>query len=119
MSVVETLVDLQSELLKQWWHNTVKLCFCFFYKKLNNIEEVEYLVCFHFPEHSCLWNHKSESYKNRQLRWKTLEHLRILLSAHPPPVRFTGKAVVDSLIFKVALCVGEKKCNLTLFCFSF
>ncbi|KAM9840949.1 uncharacterized protein ACBR49_014474 isoform 2-T2 [Aulostomus maculatus] len=40
-------------------------------------------------EHSCLWNHKSEGYKNRQLRWKTLEHLRMILSAHPPPAPFT------------------------------
>ncbi|XP_076613426.1 uncharacterized protein LOC143337649 [Chaetodon auriga] len=52
-------------------------------------EEKERALIAFFSKHSCLWNHKSESYKNRQLRWKTLEHLRILLSAHPPPVRFT------------------------------
>ncbi|XP_073334595.1 uncharacterized protein [Pagrus major] len=52
-------------------------------------EEKERALIAYFSNHSCLWNHKSESYKNRQLRWKTLEHLRILLSAHPPPVRFT------------------------------
>ncbi|KAI3362555.1 hypothetical protein L3Q82_012262 [Scortum barcoo] len=52
-------------------------------------EEKERALIAFFSKHSCLWNHKSESYKNRQLRWKTLEHLRVLLSAHPPPVRFT------------------------------
>ncbi|XP_044029272.1 uncharacterized protein LOC122865219 isoform X3 [Siniperca chuatsi] len=52
-------------------------------------EEKESALIAFFSKHSCLWNHKSESYKNRRLRWKTLEHLRILLSAHPPPVRFT------------------------------
>ncbi|XP_031133304.1 uncharacterized protein LOC116034731 [Sander lucioperca] len=52
-------------------------------------EEKERALIAFFSKHSCLWNHKSESYKNRQLRWKTLEHLRILLSAHPPPVTFT------------------------------
>ncbi|XP_023265488.1 uncharacterized protein LOC111657516 isoform X3 [Seriola lalandi dorsalis] len=52
-------------------------------------EEKERALIAFFSKHSCLWNHKSESYKNRQLRWKTLEQLRILLSAHPPPVPFT------------------------------
>ncbi|XP_028273287.1 uncharacterized protein LOC114443450 [Parambassis ranga] len=52
-------------------------------------EEKERALISFFSKHSCLWNHKSESYKNRQLRWKTLERLRILLSAHPPPVPFT------------------------------
>ncbi|XP_060917470.1 uncharacterized protein LOC132992275 [Labrus mixtus] len=52
-------------------------------------EEKERALIAFFSKHSCLWNHKSESYRNRQLRWKTLEHLRILLSAHPPPVRFS------------------------------
>ncbi|CAJ1071098.1 uncharacterized protein LOC117830886 [Xyrichtys novacula] len=52
-------------------------------------EEKERALITFFAKHSCLWNHKSEGYKNRHLRWKTLEHLRILLSAHPPPVRFT------------------------------
>ncbi|XP_026152425.1 uncharacterized protein LOC113124163 isoform X2 [Mastacembelus armatus] len=52
-------------------------------------EEKERALIAFFSKHSCLWNHKSESYKNRQLRWKTLEHLRIFLSAHPPPVHFT------------------------------
>ncbi|XP_037609575.1 uncharacterized protein LOC119478725 [Sebastes umbrosus] len=52
-------------------------------------EEKERSLIAFFSTHSCLWNHKSESYKNRQLRWKTLEHLRILLSGHPPPAPFT------------------------------
>ncbi|XP_029301330.1 uncharacterized protein LOC115017201 [Cottoperca gobio] len=52
-------------------------------------EEKERALIAFFSKHSCLWNHKSESYKNRQLRWKTLEHLRILLSAHHPPVPLT------------------------------
>ncbi|KAM4528363.1 uncharacterized protein PAE49_000252 [Odontesthes bonariensis] len=52
-------------------------------------EEKERALIAYFSRHSCLWNHKSESYKNRQLRWKTLERLRILLSSHPPPVPFT------------------------------
>ncbi|XP_069579227.1 uncharacterized protein [Brachyistius frenatus] len=54
-------------------------------------EDKERALIAFFSKHSCLWNHKSESYKNRQLRWKTLEHLRMLLSAHPPPVPFTGE----------------------------
>lgn len=62
-------------------------------------------VLFSFPEHNCLWNHKCESYKNRQLRWKTLEHLRILLSAHPPPVCFTSKLVlINVFIQSCILC---------------
>ncbi|XP_029025708.1 uncharacterized protein LOC114867296 [Betta splendens] len=52
-------------------------------------EEKERVLIAFFSKHSCLWNHKSESYKNRQLRWRTLDHLRILLSAHPPPVPFS------------------------------
>ncbi|KAE8284787.1 hypothetical protein D5F01_LYC16222 [Larimichthys crocea] len=52
-------------------------------------EEKERELITFFSKHSCLWNHKSESYKNRQLRWKTLERLRVLLSSHPPPVRFS------------------------------
>ncbi|XP_022069170.2 uncharacterized protein LOC110964684 [Acanthochromis polyacanthus] len=52
-------------------------------------EEKERALIAFFSKNSCLWNHKSEHYKNRQLRWKTLEHLRILLSTHPPPVSFT------------------------------
>ncbi|XP_059214579.1 uncharacterized protein LOC131992884 [Centropristis striata] len=52
-------------------------------------EEKERALIAFFSKHSCLWNRRSENYKNRQLRWKTLEHLRILLSAHPPPVPFT------------------------------
>ncbi|XP_054468167.1 uncharacterized protein LOC129102177 [Anoplopoma fimbria] len=52
-------------------------------------EEKERALIAFFSKHGCLWNHKSESYKNRQLRWKTLERLRILLSAHPPPVPLT------------------------------
>ncbi|XP_039909314.1 uncharacterized protein LOC120747476 [Simochromis diagramma] len=52
-------------------------------------EEKERALIAFFSKHSCLWNHKSEGYKNRQLRWKTLETLRILLSTLPPPVPFT------------------------------
>ncbi|KAK2888587.1 hypothetical protein Q8A73_020035 [Channa argus] len=52
-------------------------------------EEKERTLITFFSKHSCLWNHKSENYKNRQLRLKTLDRLRILLSAHPPPVPFT------------------------------
>ncbi|KAK2818823.1 hypothetical protein Q5P01_024384 [Channa striata] len=52
-------------------------------------EEKERALITFFSKHSCLWNHKSEIYKNRQLRLQTLEHLKILLSAHPPPVPFT------------------------------
>ncbi|CAG5867121.1 unnamed protein product [Menidia menidia] len=52
-------------------------------------EEKERALIAFFSKHSCLWNHKSESYKNRQLRWKTLQRLRILLSSHPPPIPFT------------------------------
>ncbi|XP_041666412.1 uncharacterized protein LOC121524905 isoform X2 [Cheilinus undulatus] len=52
-------------------------------------EEKERALIAFFSKHSCLWNHKTEGYKNRQLRLNTLEHLRVLLSAHPPPVRFT------------------------------
>ncbi|XP_024865522.1 uncharacterized protein LOC108245751 isoform X2 [Kryptolebias marmoratus] len=52
-------------------------------------EEKERALIAFFSKHSCLWNHKSENYKNRQLRWKTLDHLRVLLSSQPPPVPFT------------------------------
>ncbi|XP_049593156.1 uncharacterized protein [Syngnathus scovelli] len=52
-------------------------------------EEKERTLISFFSKNSCLWNHKLESYKNRQLRWKMLEHLRILLSAQPPPAPFT------------------------------
>ncbi|XP_029920592.1 uncharacterized protein LOC115368568 [Myripristis murdjan] len=52
-------------------------------------EDKERALIAFFSQHSCLWNPKSKSYKDRQVRWKTLEHLRILLSAHPPPVPFT------------------------------
>ncbi|XP_077353299.1 uncharacterized protein LOC144002186 isoform X2 [Festucalex cinctus] len=52
-------------------------------------EEKERTLISFFSKNSCLWNHKLDSYKNRQLRWKTLEHLRILLSAQPPPSPFT------------------------------
>ncbi|KAG7498881.1 hypothetical protein JOB18_022975 [Solea senegalensis] len=52
-------------------------------------EDKERALIAFFSQHSCLWNHKSESYKNRELRWKTLEHLRVLLSSHPPSVPFT------------------------------
>lgn len=62
-----------------------------------------------------MWNHKSESYKNRQLRWKTLESLRILLSAHSPPVSFTGEAVVTTIHFPKL--VKEKHFFLTFLCF--
>ncbi|XP_061554245.1 uncharacterized protein LOC133413642 isoform X1 [Phycodurus eques] len=52
-------------------------------------EEKERTLISFFSKNSCLWNHKLESYKNRQLRWKMLEHLRVLLSAQPPPAPFT------------------------------
>ncbi|XP_019745962.1 uncharacterized protein LOC109528099 isoform X2 [Hippocampus comes] len=52
-------------------------------------EEKERTLISFFSKNSCLWNHKLESYKNRPLRWKMLEHLRILLSAQPPPAPFT------------------------------
>ncbi|XP_061658176.1 uncharacterized protein LOC133491234 isoform X2 [Syngnathoides biaculeatus] len=52
-------------------------------------EEKERTLISFFSKNSCLWNHKLESYRNRQLRWKMLEHLRILLSAQPPPAPFT------------------------------
>lgn len=42
-----------------------------------------------FAEHSCLWNHKSESYRNRLLRQSLLETLSNLLSDNEP-VPFSG-----------------------------
>ena len=41
------------------------------------------------PERSCLWNHKSESYRNRLLRQSLLETLSGLMS-HNESVPFTG-----------------------------
>ncbi|XP_008422819.1 uncharacterized protein LOC103473939 [Poecilia reticulata] len=52
-------------------------------------EEKERALIAFFSENICLWNYKSEDYKNRDLRWKTLERLRILLSSQPPPVPFS------------------------------
>ncbi|KAM8827676.1 uncharacterized protein AB9W97_004025 [Spinachia spinachia] len=52
------------------------------------VEKEKELIEF-FSKHNCLWNHKSESYKNRQLRWETLERLRFLLSTRHPPAPFT------------------------------
>ncbi|XP_077478407.1 uncharacterized protein LOC144090621 [Stigmatopora argus] len=52
-------------------------------------EEKERTLISFFSKNNCLWNHKSESYKNRQLRWNMLDKLRILLSAQPPPAPFT------------------------------
>ncbi|XP_016894146.2 uncharacterized protein LOC103389356 isoform X2 [Cynoglossus semilaevis] len=52
-------------------------------------EEKERALIAFFSKHSCLWNHKSDGYKNRHLRWETLEHLKNLLSTHPPPVPVT------------------------------
>ncbi|KAM8873476.1 uncharacterized protein ACB058_004966 [Synchiropus picturatus] len=52
-------------------------------------EDKERVLIAFFSEHSCLWKHKTLDYKNRELRWKTLEKLRILLSTHPPPAPFT------------------------------
>ncbi|XP_057675848.1 uncharacterized protein LOC130906011 [Corythoichthys intestinalis] len=52
-------------------------------------EEKERTLITFFSKNSCLWNHKSESYKNRQLRYKMLDQLRVLLSAQPPPAPFT------------------------------
>ncbi|XP_060931722.1 uncharacterized protein LOC133007535 [Limanda limanda] len=51
-------------------------------------EKEKTLICF-FSKHSCLWNHRSESYKSRKLRWRTLEQLRVILSTLPPPNPFT------------------------------
>ncbi|XP_015247221.1 PREDICTED: uncharacterized protein LOC107095584 [Cyprinodon variegatus] len=52
-------------------------------------EEKETTLIAFFSKNSFLWNHKSEGYKNRELRWKTLERLRVQLSSQPPPVPFT------------------------------
>ncbi|RVE65467.1 hypothetical protein OJAV_G00116680 [Oryzias javanicus] len=56
-------------------------------------EEKEKALIAFFSKHTCLWDHKSDSYKNRELRQQTLEHLRILLSSHPPPVPFTVEEI--------------------------
>ncbi|XP_037548005.1 uncharacterized protein LOC119424588 [Nematolebias whitei] len=61
---------------------------CLLALERNWTEEKERALIAFFSKHSCLWDHRSEDYKNRQLRWKTLEHLRILLSSVPPPVPF-------------------------------
>ncbi|XP_078142407.1 uncharacterized protein LOC144539932 [Centroberyx gerrardi] len=45
--------------------------------------KVRELISF-YSEHSCLWNHKSESYRNRQLRQSTMETLSRLLSDSQP-----------------------------------
>ncbi|XP_053266656.1 uncharacterized protein LOC128424487 [Pleuronectes platessa] len=52
-------------------------------------EEKEKTLIGFFSKHSCLWNHRSESYKSRKLRWRTLEQLRVILSTLPPPNPFT------------------------------
>lgn len=52
-------------------------------------EDKERTLIAFFSQNSCLWNHRSENYKNRHLRWKTLDRLRLLLSAQPPAVPFT------------------------------
>ncbi|XP_068429468.1 uncharacterized protein [Clinocottus analis] len=46
-----------------------------------NEAKVQQLISF-YSEHSCLWNHKSESYRNRLLRQSLLETLSGLLSDH-------------------------------------
>ncbi|XP_071321816.1 uncharacterized protein [Trachinotus anak] len=50
-------------------------------------DKVQQLISF-YSEHSCLWNHKSESYRNRLLRQSLLETLSSLLSENEP-VPFT------------------------------
>ncbi|XP_044029270.1 uncharacterized protein LOC122865219 isoform X2 [Siniperca chuatsi] len=52
-----------------------------------NETKVQQLISF-YCEHSCLWNHKSESYRNRLLRRSLLETLSSLLSDNEP-VPFT------------------------------
>ncbi|XP_035523587.1 uncharacterized protein LOC118332420 [Morone saxatilis] len=52
-----------------------------------NETKVQQLISF-YSEHSCLWNHKSESYRNRLLRQSLLETLSNLLSDNEP-VPFT------------------------------
>lgn len=49
--------------------------------------KVQQLISF-YSEHSCLWNHKSESYRNRLLRQSLLETLSSILS-DSEPVPFT------------------------------
>ncbi|XP_024124316.1 uncharacterized protein LOC112144189 isoform X1 [Oryzias melastigma] len=68
--------------------------FSFFPRRCWTEEKEKVLISF-FSKHTCLWDHKSESYKNRELRQQTLEHLRILLSSHPPPVPFTVEEIKD------------------------
>uniref|UniRef100_UPI0037E86E32 uncharacterized protein n=1 Tax=Semicossyphus pulcher TaxID=241346 RepID=UPI0037E86E32 len=52
-----------------------------------NEAKVQQLISF-YSEHSCLWNHKSESYRNRLLRQSLLEMLSNVLSDNEP-VPFT------------------------------
>ncbi|TNM92419.1 hypothetical protein fugu_019431 [Takifugu bimaculatus] len=53
--------------------------------------KVQQLILF-YSEHSSLWNHRSESYKNRQLKQSLLELLSRLLSDREP-VPFTVKDI--------------------------
>lgn len=57
-----------------------------------------------FLEHSCLWNHKSESYRNRLLRQTLLETLSSILSDNEP-VPFSGNK--HDVIIILLLAVGE------------
>ncbi|XP_077593827.1 uncharacterized protein LOC144210804 isoform X2 [Stigmatopora nigra] len=49
-----------------------------------NEAKIHQLVLF-YSKHKCLWNHKSESYKNKYMRQSLLETLSILLSDHEQP----------------------------------
>lgn len=84
---------------RNYWKK-VRFCICEDYHEWD--QNVLLLLLF-FLENSCLWNHRLEIYKNRPLRWKMLEHLRILLSAQPPPAPFTG------------MCSNSRKISLTTF----
>ncbi len=63
-----------------------------------------FLFLFCFLEHMCLWNHRTESYRNRLLRQSLLETLSSILSDNEP-VPFTGNThAVQCLL----LLMGEK-----------
>ncbi|KAM4634494.1 uncharacterized protein ACJ7VT_001130 [Polymixia lowei] len=53
--------------------------------------KVRQLISF-YSAHSCLWNHRSESYRNRQLRQSTMDTLSNLLSENHP-VPFTAEDI--------------------------
>ncbi|XP_047424948.1 uncharacterized protein LOC124996201 [Mugil cephalus] len=91
---------------------------CGFNPERHWTDEKERALIAFFSKNSCLWNYKSEGYKNRQLRWKTLERLRFLLSSHPPPVPFTVEDIKNK--FKnlrttfqrqYKMVIASKACN--------